>query len=156
MAKKLGAHITINASRDQASEAIKDLTAGRGADVCFEVSGSTIALHEAVRAAAYSARVVAMGFFQGEATALYLGEEFHHNRINIVGSQIFGTDPELTYRWDQLRLAQTAIRLQAEGMLNLRPIITHLQPFDCAQELFETLDRTPEHVVQAVIEFPNG
>jgi len=154
MAKMLGAHVTINASRDKAAETIKEMTGGRGADVCFEVSGSTIALNEAVRAAAYSARVVAMGFFQGESTGLYLGEEFHHNRVNIVCSQISGTDPELTYRWDRLRLAQTAIRLQAEGVLDLNPLITHTMPFDKASLLFETLDRTPEKVVQAVIKFP--
>jgi len=156
MAKKMGAHVILNAGREKPAEAIKDLTDGRGADVCFEVSGSTVALNEAVRAAAYSARVVAMGFFQGEAAGLYLGEEFHHNRVNIVGSQIFGTDPELKYRWDQLRLAQTAIRLQAEGVLNLRSLITHVEPFARAPALFETLDRTPEQVVQAVIEFPAG
>jgi threonine dehydrogenase-like Zn-dependent dehydrogenase len=156
MARQLGAAITINAAREhnvRAAEVIKDLTQGRGADVCFEVSGSTLALNEAVRAAAYSARLVAMGFFQGEAKGLYLGEEFHHNRINLVGSQIFGTDPELKYRWDELRLAQTAIRLQAEGVLNLRPLITHVEPFERAAVLFDLLDRAPEQVMQAVIAF---
>lgn len=153
MAQELGAHTTLNPRRESVAEAIKDLTGGRGADVCFEVSGHTSALNEAVRSAAYSARVVAMGFFQGEAGGLYLGEEFHHNRVNIVCSQIAGTDPELTYRWDKLRLAQTAIQLQAEGILNLRPLITHIEPFDRAPKLFELLDQAPEQAVQAVIEF---
>jgi threonine dehydrogenase-like Zn-dependent dehydrogenase len=153
MARQLGAHVTLNAARENAAEAIKELTNGRGADVCFEVSGSTQALNEAVRAAAYSARVVAMGFFQGEAKGLFLGEEFHHNRVNIVGSQIAGTDPELTYRWNRLRLAQSAIQLQARGVLNLRPLITHIEPFERAAVLFKTLDHAPEQVVQAVIDF---
>jgi threonine dehydrogenase-like Zn-dependent dehydrogenase len=95
-----------------------------------------------------------MGFFQGEAQGLFLGEEFHHNRINLVGSQIFGTDPELQYRWNQLRLAQTAMRLQAEGVLNLRPLITQVEPLERAASLFETLDTAPAEVLQAVIEFP--
>jgi threonine dehydrogenase-like Zn-dependent dehydrogenase len=153
-AKALGAHVTLNPSRERVAEAIKDLTSGRGADVCFEVAGSTVALQEAIRAAAYSARVVAMGFFQGEARGLYLGEEFHHNRINIVCSQIGGTDPELRYRWDKLRLWQAAIQLQADGLLNLRPLITHTAPFDRAGELFSLLDQTPDQVMQAVLEFP--
>jgi threonine dehydrogenase-like Zn-dependent dehydrogenase len=155
LAQRLGATHTINASEGPAAEAIKDVTHGRGADVCFEVSGSTAALNEAVRAAAYSARVVAMGFFQGEATGLSLGEEFHHNRINLVGSQISGTDPELKYRWDDLRLAHTILRLQTEGALNLRPLITHVQPFERATDLYASLDRTPQAVVQAVMEFPS-
>ncbi len=154
LAQRLGAAVVINASRTPAAEAIKDLTNGRGADVCFEASGASQALNEAARAAAYSARVVAMGFFQGEAQGLFLGEEFHHNRINLVGSQIFGTDPELQYRWNQLRLAQTAMRLQAEGVLNLRPLITQIEPLERAASLFETLDTAPAEVLQAVIEFP--
>ena len=122
--------------------------------MCFEVSGSTLALNEAIRAAAYSARVVAMGFFQGEAQGLFLGEEFHHNRINVVCSQIGGTDPELKYRWDKLRLWQAAIRLQADGLLHLRALISHIAPFERAGELFTLLDQSPDQIMQAVLEFP--
>ncbi len=156
VAEALGMPLALSPQRDSVAETIKRLTEGRGADVVFEVSGSTVALNEAIRAAAYSARVVAMGFFQGEAKGLSLGEEFHHNRINIVGSQISGTDPELKYRWDKLRLWQTAIRLQIEGVLNLCPLITHTASFDRAHELFEMLDRAPDQVMQAMIEFGNG
>ncbi len=153
MAKSLGAHHTLNAKREKVAEVIKDLTNGRGADVCFEVSGSTLALHEAIRAVAYSARVVAMGFFQGEAKGLYLGEEFHHNRINLVCSQISGPSPEQSYRWDKLRLWQSAIRLQATGLLNLRPLISHTASFENAAEFYELLDTAPDTVMQAVLEF---
>ena len=152
-ARAHGAQIALNAADGSAAEAIKDLTGGRGADVCFEVTGSTVALNEAIRAAAYSARVVAMGFFQGEAQGLRLGEEFHHNRINLVCSQIGGTDPELQYRWNKLRLWQTAIQLQVEGVLDLRTLITHRAPFERAAELYAALDETPDQVLQAVLEF---
>jgi 2-desacetyl-2-hydroxyethyl bacteriochlorophyllide A dehydrogenase len=154
LARRLGAHRTLNPARERVAEAIKAVTAGRGADVCFEVSGAAPALNEAIRSAAYSARVVAMGFFQGETHGLFLGEEFHHNRVNVVASQISGTDPELRYRWEALRLAQTAMRLQADGVLNLLPLVTHRAPFAEAASLFATLDRSPEQVVQAVITFP--
>jgi len=153
MAKDFRINTTLNPARDNVAEAIKDLTGGRGADVCFEVTGVSAALGEAIRAAAYSARVVAMGFFQGEASGLFLGEEFHHNRVNVVCSQISGTDPELTYRWDRLRMEQTTMRLQADGLLNLRPLITHVAAFEDAASLFEALDKTPEDVMQAVIDF---
>jgi len=152
-AKTHGAHVTLNSADSSAAEAIKDLTGGRGADVVFEITGSTVALNEAIRAAAYSARVVAMGFFQGEAQGLLLGEEFHHNRINVVCSQISGTDPELQYRWSKLRLWQTAIRLQVEGTLDLRSLITHRAPFERAAELYAALDQAPDDVLQAVLEF---
>lgn len=154
IAAEMGAHLTLNASTDKVAEAIKDLTGGWGADVCFEVTGAASALNEAIRAAAYSARVVAMGFFQGQANALYLGEEFHHNRINVVGSQISGVSPELTYRWNKMRLWQSAVQLQASGLLCLKPLISHHAPFRDAARLFDLLDHRPEEVMQAVLEFP--
>jgi threonine dehydrogenase-like Zn-dependent dehydrogenase len=153
MAKALGASVTVNAARDNPAETIKTLTTGLGADICIEVSGSTRALQEAIRAVAYSARVVAMGFFQGEAQGLYLGDEFHHNRINLVCSQISGVAPEISNRWNKLRLWQTAVRLQAEGVFDLRPVITHRAPFERAGDLYETLDQRPNEVVHAVLEF---
>lgn len=153
MARRLGVSIVLDAGQEGIAERIRELTGGRGADVCFEVTGSTVALNQVIRAVAYSARVVAMGFFQGDAKGLYLGEEFHHNRVNVVGSQIGGVDPESKYRWDKLRLWQTAVRLQHEGLLNLTPLITQRAPFAQAVSLFETIDRAPEQVVLAMIEF---
>jgi 2-desacetyl-2-hydroxyethyl bacteriochlorophyllide A dehydrogenase len=135
------------------AERIKNLTDGRGADVTIEVSGSAKALNEAVRATAYAARVVAMGFFQGEAQGLLLGEEFHHNRISLVCSQISNVDPALSYRWDRIRLIHTIMDLQAQGSLNLRPVITHVIPFKQAAQGFQILDETPDQALQIVLDF---
>lgn len=150
------ADVTLNAGESKVAERIRDLTENRGADLAIEVTGAAPALNEAVRSVAYSARVIAMGFFQGEAAGLFLGEEFHHNRVNIVGSQISGTDPELTYRWTRLRLAQTFMHLQDEGMINLKPIISHIIPFEDAQEAFRILDQEPENALQVVLDCTNS
>ena len=151
LAQRLGAQVALDGRA--AGEAIKELTGGRGADVCIEASGASAALNEAVRACAYSARVVALGFFQGEARGLFLGEEFHHNRIDIVCSQISGVGPALKYRWDTARLVATFMGLVAEGRLDLQPLITHVKPFAEAAALFELLDKRPDEVLQAVIAF---
>jgi threonine dehydrogenase-like Zn-dependent dehydrogenase len=142
-----------NPKEGSPAEQIKALTNGRGADVTIEVSGSAKALHEAVRATAYSARVVALGFFQGEAQGLSLGEEFHHNRISLVCSQISNVDPSLSYRWDRIRLIHTIMDLQARGALNLRPVITHVIPFQQAAQGFRLLDETPDQALQVVLDF---
>jgi 2-desacetyl-2-hydroxyethyl bacteriochlorophyllide A dehydrogenase len=152
LAKKLNA-IDEGIEPQGAAEKIKELTNNRGADVSIEVSGSSLALHEAIRATAYSAKVVAMGFYQGEAKGLYLGEEFHHNRINLVCSQIFGVDPELNYRWNNKRLSQTIMRLQSNGTLNLKPLISHRFPFSDIQKAFEMLDANSQEAMQVVLEF---
>lgn len=135
------------------AERIRALTDNRGADVCIEASGSYAALHEAIRTAAYSAKVVSMGFFQGQGQALLLGEEFHHNRVNVVCSQIYGVSPELTYRWNTERLLRTVMNLQAQGILNLRPAITHVLPFSAAAEAFRICDLEPQTAIQVVLDF---
>jgi 2-desacetyl-2-hydroxyethyl bacteriochlorophyllide A dehydrogenase len=152
LAKKLNA-IDEGIEPQGAAEKIKELTDNRGADVSIEVSGSSLALHEAIRATAYSAKVIAMGFYQGEGKGLYLGEEFHHNRVNVVASQIFGVDPELNYRWNNKRLSQTIMRLQANGTLNLKPLISHRFPFSDIQKAFEMLDANSQEAMQVVLEF---
>jgi 2-desacetyl-2-hydroxyethyl bacteriochlorophyllide A dehydrogenase len=150
-AKKLGADFTLNSAKCDASKEIKEITKGLGADVAIEISGSSMALHEAIRCTTYSGRVVASGFFQGEPKELFLGEEFHHNRINLVCSQISGVDPSLSYRWNRLRLNHTVMDLQKEGKLNLKGLITHVISFEDAAKAYETLDNGTEEVLQMVL-----
>ncbi|MFM5948798.1 MAG: zinc-binding dehydrogenase, partial [Novosphingobium sp.] len=69
MAQQLGADQVLAPA---AAEAIKDMTGGRGADICIEASGAAPALSDAIRAVAYASRVVAMGFYQGEVAGLRL------------------------------------------------------------------------------------
>ncbi len=153
LARQLGIETVLNAADGDVAQTIKQLTHGRGADVCIEATGSTAALHEASRSCAYGSRVVALGFFQGEARGLWLGEEFHHNRIAIVCSQIGGVAPALSQRWDRLRLETTLMRLIAQDRVQLRSLITHVAPPERAGELFAALDSQPDAVMQAVIAF---
>ncbi len=153
MALRLGADRVLDPTQGSVAELIKSETGGRGADVCIEVSGASAALAEAIRTVAYSSRVVAMGFFQGEARGLALGEEFHHNRIELVCSQISGVAPGASHRWSKPRLWQTAVRLQHEGRLNLLPLITHTVPFTEAPSLFARLDAGEPDVLQSMLTF---
>ncbi len=153
LALELGAHRVLDPGAGSIAEVIKSETGGRGADVCIEVSGNPSALHEAIRTVSYSSRVVAMGFFQGEARGLRLGEEFHVNRVEVVSSQISGVAPGASHRWSRLRLWQEAVRLQHERRLNLLPLITDSAPFEEAPALFARIDAGEPGVLQAVLTF---
>ena len=153
IAARLGTPDLVDPTNTSVAEAIKALTGGRGADACVEASGSTRALHEAIRACAYNARVVALGFYQGEAAGLALGEEFHHNRISLVCSQIGGIAPELQHRWDRARLVQTFMRLAFSGDVRCAELITHRVPASEAASLYRLIDEQPQAVLQAVLDF---
>ena len=153
LAERLGAVATLDPAAEDVAAAVRAASGNRGADVVIEMSGSYQALHEAVRTAGYSARVVASGFFQGAATPLRLGEEFHHNRIAVVGSQISGVAPHLQHRWDELRMSQTVLSLEAEGVLVLRDLVTHVVPAEEAPSAFEMLDTAAEDALQVVLDY---
>jgi 2-desacetyl-2-hydroxyethyl bacteriochlorophyllide A dehydrogenase len=156
LARALGAAHVVDATSRSAAEEIKELTGGRGADASIELSGSYPALHEAIRATAYASRVVVAGFAQGEAAALRLGEEFHHNRIELVCSQASGVAPRLAHRWSMLRLEQTVMALRAQGRLELEPLVSHVVPADAVAHAFRLLDERPEDAVQVVLDFSGG
>ncbi|HYZ82607.1 MAG TPA: zinc-binding alcohol dehydrogenase [Solirubrobacteraceae bacterium] len=156
LARALGAAHVIDARAGDAAAQIKALSEGRGADVSIEITGSYRALHEAIRATAYSSRVVASGFFQGDGAGLFLGEEFHHNRIEVVCSQISGVSPRLDHRWDLRRLEQTIMRLAADGRVNLDALVSHVFAIDRAAEAFALLDQRPEDAVQVVLDFQHA
>ncbi|HTN63381.1 MAG TPA: zinc-binding alcohol dehydrogenase [Devosia sp.] len=156
MAERLGADRTLDPMAGSIADIIKGETGGRGADICIEVSGAVPALAEAMRTVAYASRVVAMGFFQGETRGLSLGDEFHHNRIELISSQISGVAPDASHRWSKLRLWQSAVRLQHEGRLNLLPLITDMVPFAEAPALFARLDAGDPAILQSVLSFGEG
>ncbi len=152
LASSLGA-VHALAADARPAEAIKELTEGRGADVSIELSGHYAALHEAIRATAYASRVVVAGFLQGGGDALRLGEEFHHNRIELVSSQISNVAPRLAHRWSVSRLERTVVGLAAEGRLQLEPLVSHVLPAERAADAFRLLDERPEEAVQVVLDF---
>ena len=153
MAGELGAEHCVDVSNQDAGETIRALTAGRGADVSIELTGSYLGLHEAVRATAYNSRVVCSGFLQGEGVGLRLGEEFHHNRIAIICSQISGLRPDLVHRWSRERLESTVMELLAHGRFDVDPMISHVIPAQRAAEAFALLDVADPDVLQIVLDF---
>jgi threonine dehydrogenase-like Zn-dependent dehydrogenase len=152
-AARFGAAVVLDPSNADPAEEIKRLTGGRGADVCVEASGSARALHAAIRSCAYASRVVALGFYQGEATGLFLGEEFHHNRISLVCSQIGGITPDLQHRWDRKRLVHTFMQLALEGSIHPTELVTHRVPVAQAPALYRQIDESPSSILQAVLDF---
>ncbi len=155
LAEKFGAAHVVDFTEQNPAQEIKGLTEARGADVSIEFSGSYPALHEAIRSTAYNSKVVSAGFFQGEGAGLFLGEEFHHNRIRVVCSQISGLSPALDHRWSVERLERTVMALAVEGRVSLQPLVTHVFGTDEADEAFRLLDQRPApgEVVQAVLKF---
>ena len=151
LAAGLGADVVLDSSEGQVAERIRELTDGRGADVCLEVTGNYMALHEAIRSVAYNSRVCVAGFMQGEGLGLRLGEEFHHNRVQLVCAQISGVNPSIDHRWNEHRLQKTFIDLAVSGRVRVTELISHEMPLEDAGDAFRLLDTASRDVMQVVL-----
>ncbi len=148
-----GAAHTVDARRGRTAELLRELTDGRGADVAVEISGVHAALHDAIRSVTPGGRVVASGFYQGDGAGLRLGDEFHHNRVQIICSQIGGVPPQLAHRWSVERLQSTFLRLVADGLVDVHALVSHIVPVADAADAYALLDERPAEALQVVLEF---
>ena len=97
------------------------------------------------------------GFLAGRRRhGLALGEEFHHNRIDLVCSQIGGVAGGLRHRWDRARLVSTFMDLAVSGKVDVRSLVSHVKPFKEAPALFALIDEKPNEALQTVLAFEEG
>lgn len=152
-ARRFGAAEVVDALVDGGAGAlIRELTSG-GADSAIELSGSDRALHEAVRSVVVEGLVAASGFYQGGAANLRLGEEFHHNRVRIVASQISGVPVGLGGRWDQPRLVRTVMGLILGGEVDAASLVSDIVPVADVAGAFSRLDAGDPSILQVVLSF---
>jgi threonine dehydrogenase-like Zn-dependent dehydrogenase len=132
---------------------IRELTTGLGTDCAIELSGNYAALRDAMRAVGPDGTVVASGFYQGDANAIRLGDEFHHNRVQLIASQIGSVPNRLRARWDVPRLQRTVVDTLANGVVDATTLVTHRFPLSDAAEAYRMLDTDPASALQIVLEF---
>jgi threonine 3-dehydrogenase len=117
LAAQMGAHLTIDASRDDVVQAVLDETRGEGADVVCEMSGVPTALRQALAAVRMGGRLQLLGIPTGEVPIDVA------NHVIFKGLTLYGVIGRRMYEtWHQMRRYLTA------GMFDPRPVITHQFP----------------------------
>src|SRR6266581_3389724 len=117
LARTMGAHVLINAARDDVVRTVLQETGGEGADVVCEMSGIPSALHQAFAAVRLGGRVQLLGIPKGEVPIDFASE------IIFKGITVYGVIGRKMYdTWHQMRRYLTA------GLLDPRPVITHQFP----------------------------
>lgn len=143
--KDYGADHTINYREKDFVPLVKELTGGRGADVVYDPVGGEV-LEKSMRAAAFGARLLVVGFTSGGPTQLA------SNHVLIKGLSIMGV------RAGETALRMPGVRKDYEDVLPklaaldvMKPHISHRFPLDRAAEAFQALaDR--KVIGKAVIE----
>jgi 2-desacetyl-2-hydroxyethyl bacteriochlorophyllide A dehydrogenase len=155
LALELGAHDAVDpaGAPDGTGAAIKR-AGGRGLDAVIETSGTAAGLHDAIAAAGLGGRVVTVGFYQGGADAVRLGEEWHHNRLDMVSSIGAWGAPHRAYpAWDRPRVMQTVVELLAAGAVRVDDLPVRRFPFEHAAEAYLWLDAHPNEAVKVALTY---
>lgn len=85
LAKRLGAHHTINSKTQNVTEVLSNLTNGLGADVIIEAVGSPITYQMAINEVAFTGRVVCIGYAKSEIA--FETKYFVQKELDIRGSR---------------------------------------------------------------------
>lgn len=147
-----GADLVFNpAQTPDIAMAVRKLTDNRGADVVFEVSASDRALHEAIRTVCYNGKVIVLSWYTGALPNVFLGHEFHHNRVQLICSQTGGIRPELSHRWSLPRRMAAVLKIMPQ--LRLRELITHVIDYQDGAAAYELVDKRPQDIMQVVLKY---
>jgi threonine dehydrogenase-like Zn-dependent dehydrogenase len=153
LAGAFGAAHTLDPETGDAGRGIKVAAGGDGVDVAIEFSGRYAALHEAMRSVRLAGTVVGAGFYLGGGSDLRLGEEWHHNRLTLVGSMSGWGAPHRDAGWGRRRLRATALELLAGGRLNVDAFVTHRVPFERAADAYDLIDRRPDEALRVLLTY---
>lgn len=136
LAQRLGATHTVNANESDVPAAVRGLSGGKGADVCFEVVGQTDTVVTAIRSLRKGGTVVLVGNLSPRVELPL--QEVVSREISVLGScASSGEIPE-------------CIDLLASGVVDVDPIISLKASLDDGPELFARLyggDRTLMKVI---------
>jgi L-iditol 2-dehydrogenase len=138
LAGKLGAAHTLNGKDAETPAAIRRLSNDHGADVAFEVVGSTETLLTAVRGVRKGGTVVLIGNFKAKVDMPL--QEVVTRQLSLLGScASSGEYPE-------------CIDLLASGAVDVRPLISLTAPLEEGPGLFERLHRGGEGLMKVVLQ----
>jgi len=142
LAARHGANLAIDPSGGHVAEQVIDEFGGTGVDVVIETSANPRALHEAVRCAAQCGMVISLGYFSGDAAGLFLGEEWHHNRITMRSSIAVWANPSRYHPlWNIERAKETLLRLFDAKRVDVRDFPVTKVPFDKAPTAYDLIAR---------------
>ena len=128
-------------------------TGDLGVDVAVETSGSVPALHQAIRATRFGGTVCMVSYYGKDAAGLYLGDEFHVNRLNLISVRAETLPMRDAPVWDLQRLVDLALAWLVSGRVRTEGIITPIVPFAESAEAYRAIDEHPEESIKLGITF---
>ena len=139
LAKDLGADHTINITKEDPVESIKELTGGYGVDVAIEAVGKPEAITQAMRATRRGGRLVIFGVSPEDAVWKVRPFELYDKELTI----------KTSYRSPYT--FQRAVKIAVSGRVRLKPLISHVFKLDDIHRAFEVAEKRLEGAVKVLV-----
>lgn len=155
LAQTFGADHVLNPKNGDVGLQVHELTGGKGVDVAIELSGVYPGLQTAIRCVRVGGTVCSAGFYQGEANGLWLGREWHHNRLTMIVPHGcgWGHPPRDYPRWDSQRAYDTLVSLMRKGILTAPGLINLTLSPDEGVHVLELIRDKPDQVIKYAVDF---
>jgi L-iditol 2-dehydrogenase len=127
-AKSLGADESINASKENPIERAKELTEGRGADSVVIAVGGQKPIEQGIEMAGICGTVNIFAGTYPPAVISFDPNVVHYKQLWVTGSHDY-TPHDFTM----------ALKLIANGIVRVKPLISHVLPFEKTKEGFDTV-----------------
>ena len=150
-----GADHVLDPTEGDAALEIHRLTGGKGVDVAIELAGAYPALGMAVRSVRVGGTVCSAGFYQREAHGVWLGREWHHNRITVIVPHGcgWGHPPRDYPRWDEGRAYACIASMMRKGRLTAPGLITPVVSLEDGPRVWALIRDDPDKVIKYAIRF---
>ena len=150
-----GADHVLNPEEGDAGLEIHRLMGGPGVDVAIELTGAYPALNTALRSVRVGGTVCSAGFYQGESHGLWLGREWHHNRLTMVVPHGcgWGHEPRDYPGWTSQRASDTIVSLMRKGKLTAPGLIQPVVSIEEGPDVFRQIKEEPNKVIKYAIRF---
>lgn len=150
-----GAEAVFNPLEDDVGVAVHALTGGKGVDVAIELSGVYPGLAAAIRSVRVGGTVCSAGFYQREAHSLWLGREWHHNRLTMLVPHGcgWGHPPRDYPLWDEQRAYDVLASMMRQGKLTAPGLVQPVVSPNEAVNVFDLIRDDPDKVIKYAVRF---
>lgn len=140
--QKMGATHTVNGSKQEAVQAVKDILGGAGPDMVVEACGQEATYNMAIDMAPKGGLMTFFGLPKYEKTSLKLTDLIRRDNVVYTSNQ--------GERDADFALARDLI---ASGKVYVRPLITHKLPVGEIAQAFQLAESRADNAVKIVLEF---
>ncbi len=142
-AESLGAAHTVNPARDNAVEAVQQLTGGRGADVVVEATGDREAVQLCQSLVRQFGTLVLFGIQLDPIVPMDLNMLLYKQPTIIPTANTFTADPA--------RVVREMVELKERGWIDPGRLVTHQVPFEEVQRSYDMYEHQQDEVIKVVL-----